>query len=97
MRSTAICGPQGWSWKGSGGPCGGESRLRVQGLRVCVCARVCVYACGLYIAWVHLWMCAKARVFVCVREGKRVVRAMETLTLVGIGWGGPFLHIFRFA
>lgn len=65
----------------------------------CVCVRVCacVYACGLYIAWVHLWMCAKARLFVRVREGKRVVRAMETLTLVGIGWGGPFLHIFCFA
>jgi len=65
----------------------------------CVCVRVCacVYACGLYIAWVHLWMCAKARLFVRVREGKRVVRAMETLTLVGIGWGGPFLYIFCFA
>lgn len=66
MSSTAICGPQGWGWRGRAGTCRGESRLRVRG--VCVCVHVlygpCVCVCVLCLGCVC--MCVSICVFMCV-------------------------------
>lgn len=59
---------------------------------MCACVRVC----GLYIAWVHLWMCAKAHADVYERRGnppqsgsgQRVGEARETPGRTG--WDSPF-------
>lgn len=43
---------------------------------------MCVCVCRLYIAWVHLWMCAKARVCVSVRVEERRGSPLQSVDLV---------------